>query len=251
VSGTDSAGVPWAGRRFESNASADDDGSAPEELESAIRGFRSGTVDAVEVIEAVRRSRLLMPLVAELGESGVSPHGHLVDKSQELSIVRVAGPDGRVVQPAFLSVQSMAAWNQAARPVPAAGPRVALAAADEGTDIVVLDPTSATEFAIRRPALWALAQGETWLPPVDDPRVVRAVEESVQGEPAIETVTLEPGDPECRLAGPEVVIRLALRPGLAREELDALLSRLAARWERDETIARSIDSMAVRVARAA
>lgn len=249
MSGADSAGVPWAGRRFEPNASAEDDGSAPEELESAIRRFRSGTGDAVEVLEAVRRSRLLIPLVAELGDSGVSPHGHLVDKSQELSIVRVAGPDGRVVQPAFLSVQSMATWNPTARPVPAAGPRVALAAANEGTDVVVLDPTSATEFAIRRPALWALAQGETWCPPVDDPRVARAVDESVEDEPAVESVTLEPGDPEYRLTGPEVVIRLALRPGLAREGLDALLARLASRWERDETIAASIDSMTVRLAR--
>lgn len=248
MSGADSAGVPWAGRRFEPNTSADDDGSAPEELVTAIRGLRSGTASAVDVVEAVRRSRLLIPLVAELGDSGVSPHGHLVDKSQELSIVRVAGPDGRVVQPAFSSVQSMAAWNPAARPVPAAGPRVALAAADEGTDVVVLDPTSESEFAIRRPALWALAQDEPWSPPTDDPAVARAVEASVAAEPAVESVTLESGDPQYRLEGPEVVITLVLHPGLSREDLDALLARLSSRWERDETIARSIDSMAVRLA---
>lgn len=247
MSATDSAGVPWAGRRFESNASAGDDGAAPPELLAAIRVFRSGQGDAVAVVEAVRQSRLLIPLVAELGESGVSPHGHLVDKSQELSIVRVAGPDGRVVQPAFLSVESLAAWNPAARPVPAAGPRVALAAVDEGTDLIVLDPTSPTEFAIRRPALWALAQGEPWMPAVDDPHVQAAFESSVADERAVESVSLQSGDPDARLVGPEVVVRLVLRPGLDRDDLDAVLARVAARWESDATIARSVDSMAVRL----
>ena len=41
--------------------------------------------------------------------------------------------------PAFTSVDTMRAWDPAARPIPASGERVALAAAGEGTDLVVLD----------------------------------------------------------------------------------------------------------------
>lgn len=244
---TDSAGVPWAGRRFEANASADDDGSAPAGLLDAILRFRAGEAGQAEVVDALRSARLLVPLVAELGDAGHGEHGHLVDKSQELSIVRVAGPDGRVVQPAFLSVAAMTAWNPAARPVPAAAPRVALAAAGEGTDLIVLDPTSPTEFVVRRPAVWALAQDEPWHPSPFDPAVGDAVEAGIRSESAVRGVRLEPGDPDARLAGPELVVRLMLAPGLGREEVDALLARVQERWAADGTIARAVDSMAVRL----
>lgn len=244
---TDSAGVPWAGRQFEANASADDDGSAPAGLLDAILRFRAGDAGQTEVVDALRTARLLVPLVAELGEAGAGEHGHLVDKSQELSIVRVAGPDGRVVQPAFLSVAAMAAWNPAARPVPAAAPRVALAAAGEGTDLIVLDPTSPTEFVVRRPAVWALAQDAPWVPSPVDSTVGEAVEAGARAESAVRAVVLEAGDPDARLAGPELVVRLALAPGLARDDVDALLARVQERWAADETIARAVDSMAVRL----
>src|SRR5690554_3027982 len=79
---TDSAGVPWAGRRFEANASADDDGSAPAGLLDAIVRFRAGEAGQAEVVDALRSARLLVPLVAELGDAGHGEHGHLVDKSQ-------------------------------------------------------------------------------------------------------------------------------------------------------------------------
>ena len=46
----DSAGVPWEGRRFESNANAADDGSAPPKLLEAIRRFRAGDVGEAEVV---------------------------------------------------------------------------------------------------------------------------------------------------------------------------------------------------------
>src|SRR5689334_10794364 len=101
---TDSAGVPWEGRRFEPNASSDDDGSADPRLLETIRRLQSGDVGEAELARAMRVARLLVPLVAELGESGTNEHGHIVDKSQELSIVTVAGPDGRAVLPAFTSV---------------------------------------------------------------------------------------------------------------------------------------------------
>lgn len=241
----DSAGQPWAGRRFEPNASADDDGSAPPGLMAEIDRFRRGEADASGVVRVFRESRLLIPLIAELGEIGVNSLGRTVDKSQELSIVTVEGPDGRTVLPVFSSVAAMAAWNPIARPVPATGPRVAVAAVSEGTELVVLDPTSVTEFAIRRPALWAMAQERDWSPGYLDPEVVRAFGDTVVDEPAVLEVTLSTGDPEARLRGPEVMIHLLLADGLSEAVVNELINRLTERWSNIEVIAERVDSIGV------
>ena len=247
MAGTDSAGVPWEGRHFEHSASSDDDGSAPEKLVEAIRRFRAHDLGESEVIEALRESRLLIPLVAELGEVGVNDHGVKIDKSQELSIVTVAGPDGRNVLPVFTSVDAMGAWNRMARPVPATAPRVALAAVSEGTDLVVLDPTSDTEFVIRRPALWAISQTKSWIPSYLDSEVLEAFMASAEPEHSVLAVQLAPGDPESRLAGPELIVRLVLADGLDRDELAAVTSRLQVRWAASEIIAERVDSLKVQL----
>jgi hypothetical protein len=244
---SDSAGVPWAGRHFEANAASDDDGSAPEALIEAIQRFRAGDADESEVVDAIRVSRLLVPLVAELGDRGVSSAGYTVDKSQELSIVTVAGPDGRNVLPAFSSVTAMSTWNRAARPVPAAGTRVALAAVSESTELVVLDPTSETEFVIRRPALWAIAQSQPWTPSYRDPDVLQAFMDAAAPEPAVLALTLGRGDPAARLVGPELLVRLALTEGLNRASLDAVVARLHERWTASATITDRVDSIKVQL----
>ena len=244
----DSAGQPWAGRHFEPNTSADDDGSADVGLLTAIRSFRSGTAGEADVVRSLRGARLLVPLVAHLGEAGENERGQLVDKTQELAIVTVLGPDGRTVLPAFTSVEAMRAWNPAARPVPAQAVRVAVAAASEQTDLVVLDPRSDTEFVVRRPALWAIANGQPWSPSYLDESVLDAFAECAAGESAVRSVELAAGDVDSRLAGPELIVVLTLVPGLDREALDALLARLSARWSAHETIAARVDSLVVRLA---
>lgn len=249
ASAADSAGVPWAGRSFTPNPHAADDGSAPPALAAAIGRFRSGDGAQGDVVAEFARARLLIPLLAELGDGGAEAgaHGLAVDKSQELSIVSVEGPDGRRVLPVFASVEAMARWNPAARPVPADGVRVALAAADDGTDLVVLDPGSPTEFVLRRPALWAVAQSQPWHPSFESPEVHAAFERSISTELAVLGVELSAGDPDARLTGPELVVRLALVEGLTRAELDAVLQRLAARWAADDAIATLVDSLTVRL----
>ncbi|HEV7185483.1 MAG: SseB family protein [Actinomycetales bacterium] len=243
----DSAGQPWAGRQFDANTFGGDDGSAPPELLAALAAFRAGETGPETVVDAVRSARLLIPLLAQLGESGTNEHGHTIDKTQELAIVTVGGPDGRKVLPVFSSVTAMHAWNPLARPVPADGPRVALAAASEETELVVLDPTSETEFVIRRPALWSIAQGRPWLPGHRDPEVVSAFTASIGSELGVHDVTLLAGDPAARLGAEEVVVRLELARGLTREELDAALGRLARRWSADDIIATRVDSLRVQL----
>lgn len=247
----DSAGVPWEGRSFQSNPHAADDGSADPGLLAALTRFRSGEGSQTEVIDAFRPARVLVPLIAEKGEEGIAPSGLAVDKTQELSIVTVAAPDGRRVQPVFSSVQTMQKWDATARPIPVEAVRVALAASSEETDLIVLDPASETEFVFRRPAVWAIAQGQPWEPSYLSPEVFTALQQSVAHELAVIDVHVSAGDPNARMRGPELIVTLELIDGLERETLDAVLSRLAQRWAADDRMAVLVDSLTVKLTKAA
>lgn len=248
--GADSAGVPWEGRSFQPNPHTGDDGSADAALLAALTAFRSGQGDQIAVVDAYRSARLLIPLVAEAGDHGVGPHGLEVDKTQELSIVTVAAPDGRRVLPVFTSVDTMRTWDASARPVPADGVRTALAAADDDTDLIVIDPGSETEFVLRRPAVWAIAQQHPWEPSFTSPEVYAGLHESIGQELAVLDLAVAAGDPTARLRGPELVVRLDLLPGLDQAELDAVLARLAKRWAADDRVAVLVDSLTVKLTRA-
>ena len=246
----DSAGVPWEGRSFQANPHAADDGSADPALLAALLRFRAGEGSQAEVVEAFRPARVLVPLIAEKGEEGVAPSGLAVDKTQELSIVTVAAPDGRRVQPVFSSVDTMRRWDASARPIPVEAVSVALAASSEETDLIVLDPASETEFVIRRPAVWAIAQDQAWEPSFVSPEVFTALQQSVAHELAVIDVHVSAGDPDARMRGPELIVTLELIDGLERETLDAVLSRLAQRWAADDRMAVLVDSLTVKLTRA-
>ncbi len=245
----DSAGIPFEGRQFHANPSVDDDGSADPGLVDAVLRFRAGEVGMPEVVAALRAARLLVPLVTEAGDEGIGPHGQRVDKTQELALVTVSGPDGRTVLPVFSSVDAMRTWNPLARPIPVDAPRAALAAASDGVGAIVLDPGSSTEFALRRTGFEALATGEPFTPCFADPAVLGAFLAASAEEPVVRAVQLAPGDPEARLAGAELVVQLTLDDGLDRPALDALLARLGNAWAASALVAERVDSIAVRLER--
>jgi hypothetical protein len=101
-----------------------------------------------------------------------------------------------------------------------------------------VDPTSPTEFVVRRPAVWAIAQEQPWVPAWLSPEVATAFHESIGSELAVQDVRLAAGDPSARLQGPELTVILTLTEGLDRDELDIVLGRLARRWAADDRIAR-------------
>lgn len=238
----DSAGVPWVGRSFSGNPFSNDDGSARPELIKAIEEFHN-TGNASQVFVEFAKSRLLIPLLASLGESGEGAHGQTVDKSADLSIVTVETPDGQTGLPVFSSVETMKRWNPIARPVPSDAIRLALAAASEGNTRIVLDPGSPTEFAFRRNAIAAMAQQKDWVPPQFDERVIAAIDEGVSVSEPIEGIEVGSADPHSRLAGAEVKIELQVKRGLAKDELEQVLHRITSNWAASEVIASSIDSM--------
>jgi hypothetical protein len=244
----DSAGVPWEGRSFESNPFSNDDGSANPALISALAEFRANPGDPRLVFVAFAASRLLIPLLADLGESGEGAHGQTVDKSADLSIVTVQTPDGQTGLPVFSSVEAMSRWNRNARPVPTDAIRVALAAASEGNTRIVLDPGSETEFVFRRPAIKAMAMQQQWVPSFLNQEVGQAFAATIDEiEPSVLAIYLEAGDPLCRLQGAELQISLKVIAGLNPDEVQTLVSRLAEAWSQSELIAESVDSMQLRL----
>lgn len=259
----DSAGFPWAGRTFDHHetAFADDDGKTPAALAAAISAmrqagqqYRAGGADpaAIEALAGLRqavlrelsRSRLLVPLLAEAGELGETPDGRIVEKTQELSIVTVASPDGRRVMPVFSSVDAMQRWNPQSRPIPVPGPQAAVAAAQEGTDLIIVDPGSPeTQFGVRRTELEAVALGEAGVPAWADPQVRAAFLTAAAGEGPLRALALLPGDPIGDLTAPETEVHLLIEEGLDRDALAAMLTRLQERWASDALIAERVDSL--------
>lgn len=257
--GTDSAGQPWQGRELNEHPFAGDDGSAPPALLAALEGRASGAEDARAqtsdalprtrpelVVEALASARVLIPIVAAVGEYGVNEAGHVIDKEAELSIVTVEGPDGRPVLPVFSSTSAMAAWNADARPVPVEAQRAAIAAAAEQTPLIVVDPASEHRVVLRRPALEALAKGEAWQPWWRDPEVPAAFA-SLLPITGIERIELANGDPDGLQTSADCTMVVTLTAELPREAAAAALQELGRRASANATIATRLDSLDMRV----
>lgn len=243
---TDSAGVPWAGRSFDINPYTGDSGEADANLIEAISKFKSGQTGSDEVLKALGQARLLIPLIANLGEGEEGAHGYQVDKSADLSIVTVLTPDNQKALPVFSSVAAMNHWNPEARPVPNDGRKVALAAASEGNTRLVLDPISETEFVVRRPGIAAIAQGLPWLTPANNPEVVEIINTVLADSGSVESFTLVEGDPTCKLLGQELLVVLYLEPGLSETQLKVLERDFFEKIANSERFVELVDSVGVK-----
>jgi hypothetical protein len=170
-----SAGTAWAGREFSANPFAPDDGSTQPEIAHALT---RKTFLLLCLFQSLKDSRLLIPLLAELGDGEVGAHGKLVDKSADLSIVAVATPDGLSAIPAFTSVEMMQLWKKDARPVPIEAGRIARAAIAEGCSRVILNLGS-DSIGLRQPLLASFAEKIPWIPPHQSERVYQLVQQAI------------------------------------------------------------------------
>jgi hypothetical protein len=250
----DSAGNPWEGRQFDQNPFAGDDGTMPLHLLGALTDFREQPLDAPEraakhmaLIDAVRTSRFLIPLLAEAGEYGVNEAGLVVEKTQELAIVTVAGPSGQKVLPVFTSVEAMHNWNPEARPVPMESRRAALGAVADGAKWIVVDPKSPTEFVMRRPTVEAVAKATPWAPNHIDPMMQHVFDTSIADEPFVNAIRLAAGDPDARGRDEELVVQIVLPPSLNQEDVERVIRSLSSKWAQEEIFAQRVDSMKVQL----
>jgi hypothetical protein len=237
----DSAGIPFEGREFHDHPFKDDDGSRPPALGQALDGVRqalAGVDDDVlalaasTLVNTLRTDRVLVPLVAEAGEMGVTDGGRVVEKSQELSIVTVEGPAGHPTGLMFSSVDDMAAWRTEARPIPVEAARVAAWALTENVPHVVVDAGSGNPVVCRRGMLWSLVSDEDYVAPWQQEAVVEALRAAhLWGKvPGLVSASVRSGWRLDHGVGPDCVVTVALEPGLEREGIDKVTQTVAAHW---------------------
>ncbi|MEU8223872.1 SseB family protein [Kribbella sp. NPDC048915] len=111
-----------------------DDGSADPALTAALAAGDHGAV-----LAALTRARLLVPVVAMLGEVEYGEDGLAHDKTSDMAVALLRGQDGRNALLAFTGTESLARWSPEARPMPAQAQLVATAAIQEGAAAIVVD----------------------------------------------------------------------------------------------------------------
>lgn len=269
---TDSAGQPWAGRSLSGDDAKihnfeDDDGAADAGYLTALAALAAGTDGEASVVASLATARVFVPILAQLAEEGeavADAHGGELhgDKQADMALVTLKAPDGRTALPVFTSAAALATWHREARPVAVYAARAALSAVAEGAELLVLDPGSATTFVVRRPAVWALARQHAWTPSYSDPAVAEAVEAAAAGVPALRRVEIHPGGGVASAqaggrelpgggAGPELRVVLYLEDGLDAGAVQTLVAGLNDAWARNETFAERVDSIEIKLQRAA
>ena len=163
-----------------------------------------------------------------------------VEKQTDMAAVTLVAPDGTRALPVFTSVESLAAWDPDARPVPVTASRAAQAAVSERCDVMVIDVAGPHTVALRPTMVWALAQQRPWLPAHEDAVVDRAVAAAVRAQEAVAAYHLEPG------AAGEGVLRvvLDLRPGLTAEQVQELATAVGEQLATDGEVRARIDGLA-------
>ena len=222
---------------------ADDDGSADARLAQALIRHSRGKAPLGEVVDALAYARVLVPVLADGEQRGIGKHGLEQDHVASTGVVAVQMPDGRAALPIFTDVDAMKTWNADARPIPAEGPRAALAAISEEWSVMVLNPGMETTV-IPRPAVWALGRGESYRPAINDgvidDEVLQAVRDAVTLDERLRSVDVAPGRRS------EVAIVLRLIPGLTQPEVDDLLSRVQRELAQSDVVAQRLDRLELR-----
>ncbi|MFD0553843.1 SseB family protein [Streptomyces rectiviolaceus] len=177
----------------------DDDGSADPRLTAALTAWAEDRTAHGPVLEALTGARLLVPVVAVLGEVEEGENGLRREKSSDMAVPTLKAGDRKAL-PAFTSTQALALWDPEARPVAVPLHQALQAAAHEQADTIVLDLAGPVPYEINRPALIALSEGRHTRDPLLDPAVTAAVRAAVAAEPAVLRAYLGAGTADGTLA---------------------------------------------------
>ncbi len=139
---------------------AGDDGSTSSEVTEALATYDTdpdhGYLPALAVLAG---SRLLVPVLAVLGEVEVDADGLAHDKTSDMATVLMRGRDGRTALLAFTGTESLQRWNPEARPVPVPAAKAAEAAVQDGAEAMLVDVAGPVPFVVETEDLRELAQG--------------------------------------------------------------------------------------------
>jgi type III secretion system (T3SS) SseB-like protein len=143
---------------------AGDDGAVDPEVAAALAAYDAAVeADARDphpaALAVLQDARVLVPVVAVLGEVELDDQGLAHDKTSDMAAVLLTGRDGRTALLAFTSTASLTAWKPDARPVPVPVRQAAQAALQDRASALVVDLAGPVQFVIEEDELTSLAQG--------------------------------------------------------------------------------------------
>jgi hypothetical protein len=143
---------------------AGDDGGADPRLATALTAYDEAPDDEeaarrLAALAVLQDTRVLVPVVAVLGEVEYDEQGLAHDKTSDMAAVLMTGRDGRTALLAFTGSAAMTRWQPDARPVPVSVRQAAQAALQDAASALLLDVAGPVLFAVEEDELRSLAAG--------------------------------------------------------------------------------------------
>jgi hypothetical protein len=140
---------------------ADDDGISDPQILAVLSAHAAGQATSAQTLTALAASRLLVPVVAVLGEVEYDENGLKREKTSDMAAVLVQGADGRRALLAFTGMDTMQAWNPEARPVPVPARTAATSAIQDGAAALLVNIAGPAPFVLTGEDLTGFASGWT------------------------------------------------------------------------------------------
>lgn len=150
---------PAGPRQIPDPGFAGDDGTAAPEVAATLAAWDTGSATYVEALAVLQRSRLLVPVVAVLGDVEVDESGLAREKDSDMATVLMQGADGRLALLAFTGTEALTAWDAQARPVPVPAHVAAQASLQDGAAALVVDVAGPVRLVVEGDDLRGLAEG--------------------------------------------------------------------------------------------
>jgi hypothetical protein len=130
---------------------AGDTGQVDPELAAALTAYDAAPDDpdaTRAVLARLAHTRLLVPVVALLGEVEHDEQGLAHDKTSDMAAVLMTGRDGRKALLAFTGTAALQAWDPSARPVPVTARHAALSALQDQASALLIDVAGPVMFVV-------------------------------------------------------------------------------------------------------
>ena len=139
---------------------AGDDGAVAPEVAAAMSAYSADPEHLHhQTVSVLQDARLLVPVVAVLGEVEYDEQGLAHDKTSDMATVLMRGKDGRLALLAFTGKEPLGRWNPEARPVPVSARQAAQAALQDDAAALLVDVAGPTLLVIEGEDLRSLAEG--------------------------------------------------------------------------------------------
>ena len=149
----------FAGARILESSFPDDTGNQFPQVAEALLDYARDPHTYPRALAAIQSSRLLVPVVALLGEVEYDERGLAHDKSSDMAAVLMQGGDGRLALLAFTGTEQLTRWNPEARPVAVPAQAAAQSALQEKAEALVIDLAGDVMFVIEGEDLVGVASG--------------------------------------------------------------------------------------------